>query len=143
LFLGIVGAGGSFTGSNPAYTAGELAHHIRTSHTDFLITQRQSVDVAVQAAHLAGLAKNRIYVFDDVDTADTLDFPSWRSLLRYGEADWVAFDDARRAATTTAVLASTSGTTGLPKMAARSHQSFVAEHQAMTKEGRKPYEVCP
>ena len=101
------------------------------------------MDVAVQAAHLAGLAKNRIYVFDDVDTADTLDFPSWRSLLRYGEADWVAFDDARRAATTTAVLASTSGTTGLPKMAARSHQSFVAEHQAMTKEGRKPYEVCP
>ena len=135
-----MGAGGKFTGSNPAYTAGELAHHLRTSHTDFLITQPQSLDVAIQAAHLAGLPKNRIYVFDDVETANNSDFPSWRSLLSYGEADWVALDD-ERTATTTAVLASTSGTTGLPKMAARSHRSFVAEHQAMTKEGRKPYKV--
>lgn len=161
LFLGIIGAGGRFTGSNPAYTAGELAHHLRISQSDLLITQARCLEVALQAAEEVGLSQDRIFLFDDVPDNTSSRFPSWKTLLQYGEADWIAFDDLHTAKTTTAVLASTryayvrelvhaqlrlisySGTTGLPKMAARSHHSFVVEHHAMIQEERKPYKVSP
>jgi acyl-CoA synthetase (AMP-forming)/AMP-acid ligase II len=142
LFLGIIGAGGQFTGSNPAYTAGELAHHLKISKSDFLFTQSASLEVAVQASNEAGIPPHRVFLFDEPQDLYDPTYQSWRVLLQYGEADWRRFDDVHTSATTTAILASTSGTTGLPKMAARSHRSFVAEHHAMIQEARKSYKVC-
>jgi len=141
LSLAVIGAGGQFTGSNPAYTVRELAHHLRISKADVLITQSKNLDNAVQAAQEAGISQDRIFIFNDPKEACTHTFPSWTTLLRYGQADWISFNDKHRSESTTAVLSSTSGTTGLPKMAARSHMSFVAEHYAMTRESQKPYRV--
>lgn len=106
-----------------------------------MITQPKNLDNAVQAAEEAGISKDRIFVFNDPQNVRTYDFPSWISLLQHGEAEWISFNDKHTSETTTAVLASTSGTTGLPKMAARTHMSFVAEHYAITREERKPYRV--
>lgn len=39
LFMGIVGSGGIFAGSNPSYTAYEVRHHIKTTKTKFLIVE--------------------------------------------------------------------------------------------------------
>lgn len=55
--------------------------------------------------------------------------------------DWVRFDDSDRSKTTIACLNTTSGTTGLPKMAARSHFSLVMENLAIEDKQQKPYSV--
>ena len=136
-----MGAGGQFTGSNPAYTVGELAHHLRISKADLLITQPKNLDNAVKAAEEAGIPHDRVFVFNDATDSRFYDYPSWMTLLEYGQADWVSFNDRQRSEKTTAVLSSTSGTTGLPKMAARSHLSFVTEHYCITRESPKPYKV--
>jgi acyl-CoA synthetase (AMP-forming)/AMP-acid ligase II len=53
LFLGIIAAGGVFTGTNPGYTQYELAHHIKTAKVRFLISEpeilsrtREFVDIS-------------------------------------------------------------------------------------------------
>ena len=38
LVLGILAAGARWTGTNTAYTVGELKHHFKTSLTEFVIT---------------------------------------------------------------------------------------------------------
>lgn len=49
--------------------------------------------------------------------------------------------NARISRDTIATLMSTSGTTGMPKMAAKSHQSIVMENLAIEDNSHKPYEV--
>ncbi|KAI5270316.1 acetyl-CoA synthetase-like protein [Aureobasidium subglaciale] len=63
-----------------------------------------------------------------VDTEPIVDkgYRCWSSLLRYGEQDWIRFEDEERARLTIATYQSTSGTTGLPKVAATSHYALVA-----------------
>ncbi|OJJ55470.1 hypothetical protein ASPSYDRAFT_48673 [Aspergillus sydowii CBS 593.65] len=39
LVLAIVGAGGVYTGTNPAYTTVELTHHFKASQTRFMIAE--------------------------------------------------------------------------------------------------------
>lgn len=55
-------------------------------------------------------------------------YASWTTLLEHGEEDWVRFEEIERSRTTTAVLAFSSGTTGLPKPALISHLQLVAQH---------------
>jgi len=39
LFLGLVGAGGIFSGSNPAYTSFEIEHYVRTAEVKFVVAE--------------------------------------------------------------------------------------------------------
>lgn len=99
LVNGIVAFGGIFAGTNPAYTKYELVHHMKTCRSRLLIVEKELLPVAVAAAEEAGLPQERILVFNhDKSDAPTEGLKSWRSLLQYGESDWVRFkgEEARR-----------------------------------------------
>lgn len=68
-------------------------------------------------------------------------FMSWEELLKHGEEDWDRFDDEKVAKETTACLVTTSGTTGLPKMAVLSHHAWVALNCVVDDPVPKPYEI--
>lgn len=63
-------------------------------------------------------------------------------LLSDDAEDWERSDCKDHAENRIAALCSTSGTTGMPKMAARSHSSLTVETQAIIEgEAPKPYKV--
>lgn len=142
LFLGIVGAGGRFTGSNPAYTPTELSHHIQNTKTRFIITEGELLPKIAPAAEVSGVSLSNIYLFDAPKQDSPFQCNPVQELLRHGEADWVTFTDEDEAKDTTAALLSTSGTTGLPKAAMISHYSCVVENLILEDSSRKPYRVC-
>ena len=114
LVLGIIGAGGIFTGSNPAYTKSELFHHIKTSKASFLISEPEIFEGALAAATEYGIPKSNIWIFDVISQSLPKGFVSWRQLLGHGEKDWVRFDDQKTSVGTTAGRFFSSGTTGKP-----------------------------
>lgn len=59
----------------------------------------------------------------------------------YGEEDWVGIADEQTAKSTTAALFATSGTSGLPKVAALSHTALIGWLEAGRSRTQKPYEV--
>ena len=141
LYLGIIGAGGRFTGSNPSYTALELNHHVRTAHVKFIISEPSMLPTVLATAKDCNIPDRKIFVFDAVDHAKYVGQRSWQDLLRQGEKDWMRFDDAKQAQTTIATLAFTSGTCGLPKAAMISHHFSVAQVHAIRGPPSKPYRV--
>ena len=128
LFLSIIGAGGIFTGTNPAYTTHELVHHIRTSKAQFLITEPEMLDNALVAAKTSGIPNSNILIFNVLGQAVPEGFRSWETLLDASEADWVRFNDLEATRTTEAARFFSSGTTGLPKAVRMSHYNLVAQH---------------
>ena len=142
LFLGIVGAGGRFTGSNPAYTPTELSHHIQNTRARFIITESELLPKTAPAAEVSGVSASNIYLFDAPKQDAPFRCSPVQELLRHGEADWVTFTNEDEAKDTTAALLSTSGTTGLPKAAMISHYSCVVENLILEDSSTKPYHVC-
>lgn len=81
-FMGIVMAGGVFTGANPGFTARELLYQIRDSGATFILAADKVVDTAVQAATEAGLARSKIF------TLDTTIFDAKPGTPRLGTRHW-------------------------------------------------------
>lgn len=113
LVLGIIGAGGCFAGTNPAYTSFELDHAIKVSRTKFIITEPEMLEAVTAAAKSRGLPEKNIWIFDVQDQPLPKGSKSWRELMTHGERDWTRFDDLNTAKTTTAMRLFSSGTTGL------------------------------
>lgn len=130
LVLAIIAAGGIFAGANPGYTAYELAHHLRTSDTKFLIVEPELLDPILKAAKECNIPEKNIFMFD-IHQPPRDGFESWTALLKHGEHDWVRFDDEERSKNTIAGRLYSSGTTGLPKAANISHYNLVAQHQGV------------
>ncbi|OCK75142.1 acetyl-CoA synthetase-like protein [Lepidopterella palustris CBS 459.81] len=124
VYLGVVGAGARFTGVNPAYTTPEMTHHLKLTQAKLIIAQPSLLGVTIAAAKICGIPRSAIFVFDvgEVDTDSGI--RSWQALLRHGESDWVSVEDP---AATVAVYSSTSGTSGLPKMAMLPHTYLVSQ----------------
>src|SRR5450756_1538061 len=95
LVLGIIGAGGVFTGANPAYTKPELVHHIKTSKAKFLISEPEVFDGGLAAATECGISESNIWAFDVLQQPPPSGFRSWTELLKHGDEDWVRFDDEK------------------------------------------------
>ena len=129
LFLGIIGAGGVFTGSNPGYTTHELAHHLKTSRAKFLISEPEILAPLLDAAKENGIPETNLWVFDAAGGKIPQGRRSWRDLFEHGEQDWVRFDDLKVASTTTAARLFSSGTTGLPKAVMITHRNLVAQQE--------------
>lgn len=146
IVLGIIGCGASFCGTNPSYTTGELKHTIRTSRAKLIICDPdvlgEAVITAVKDCAIPGSA---ILVLDTAATKQAEEklksFPSWRTLLTQGEADWVRFDNEEKSRNTTAFLFFSSGTTGLPKAAQLSHYNLIAEHILAFEYYPRPYTI--
>lgn len=128
LFLGGVGAGGVFSGTNPAYRAHEIRHHIRTAQVKFFIVEPELLDVVVEGADAEGIPRGKIFIFNVRGQAVPEGFRSWEWLLQQGEEDWVRLSDLESVRTTDVARLSTSGTTGLPKTACQSHYNATSYH---------------
>ncbi|KAI4723093.1 acetyl-CoA synthetase-like protein [Aureobasidium sp. EXF-10727] len=146
VFLAIIMAGGVFSGANPMYKAGELRHHFEVSETKFVFSDPASL-AAVSEASEGLFDAGNIIVWGDEEAGASVGARYSLAGFLAGLAgapalDPVSFDDETRARDTVAVLMSTSGTTGLPKMAARSHLSLVTENLAIQDGLAKNYEVA-
>lgn len=128
LALGIIATGAIFAGTNPSYTSFEIAHHIRTSATNFIITEPEMLEPVLAAAKDCNIAKSNILILNVLGQAVPEGFSSWDTLLSHGEEDWVRFNELDRTKTTEAARLFSSGTTGLPKAAMISHYNLVAQH---------------
>lgn len=64
LFLAIVGAGGVYVGSNPAYTEAELAHLFAISDVKFIFTGPELVERILPPSRRHGIPEQHILVFD-------------------------------------------------------------------------------
>lgn len=139
--LAIIGAGGIFTGSNPAYTPHELAHHIKASESRFLISEPEILEPLLRAAAETGISDRHVWVFDNLGQPMPPKRQSWKELLSFGEEDWVRFDDLKKAQSTTAARLFSSGTTGLPKAVTITHYNLIAQHELVLGANPRPYSV--
>ncbi|KAK5189209.1 hypothetical protein LTR92_010841 [Exophiala xenobiotica] len=65
VFMGVLCAGGIFTGANPTFVARELAHQLRDSGATYLLCADGSIDTGIEAARLAGLdPSERVFVYN-------------------------------------------------------------------------------
>ncbi|GLI81810.1 hypothetical protein PoHVEF18_010201 [Penicillium ochrochloron] len=141
LVLAIIGAGGVFTGSNPAYTPTELAHHIRASEAKFLISEPEILKSLLGAAQQTGVPEQNVWIFNNLGQSVPTGQKSWRELFDFGEADWVRFNDLETARTTTAARLFSSGTTGLPKAVMITHYNLIAQHELVLGADPRPYPI--
>ena len=154
LFLAIVGIGGVYVGSNPAYTESELVHLFTIAEVKFIFTESELLDRILSASCERNISRSNIVLFDtasaskprpppDIENSanSASDITPWRSLLDHGEQDWVSFTSESDSRSTPAALLQTSGTTGLPKAASLSHYAFVAQSVMIQDRNPKPYTV--
>ncbi|TPX13855.1 uncharacterized protein E0L32_005799 [Thyridium curvatum] len=133
VFMGVVMAGGIFTGASPAFTANELAYQLSNSGAFVLIAAPQVLDIAVKAAEQAKLPKERLFVLNDPNdrSQSASGVRSWMELLA-NNADAEKFDwvEPLNPCETTCCLNYSSGTTGAPKGVEITHYSYVANGEA-------------
>ncbi|KAF3401574.1 putative acyl-coenzyme A synthetase [Penicillium rolfsii] len=141
LVLAIIGAGGVFTGSNPAYTPTELAHHIRASEAKFLVSEPEIFKSLLDAAQQTGIPAQNVWIFNNAGQSLPTGQKSWNELFNFGEADWVRFNDLETARTTTAARLFSSGTTGLPKAVIITHYNLIAQHELVLGGDPRPYTI--
>jgi len=95
LFLGGVGAGGVFSGMNPAYRAHEIRHHIRTAEVKFFVCEPEFLGPLVDVMRDEGLdVQGKLFVFDTrVEQKVPEGLRSWRWLLEQGSEEWERITD--------------------------------------------------
>ncbi|KAF1943861.1 acetyl-CoA synthetase-like protein [Clathrospora elynae] len=143
VFLGGVGAGGIFSGTNPAYRVAEMRHHIRIAQVKFFVVEPELLDVVVEGATAEGIPKDNIFIFNVRGQSVPAGFRSWDWLLQQGEQDWERITDLKTLQTTDVTRLTTSGTTGLPKTACQSHYNATSCHTmtATISNGSTPWEA--
>lgn len=128
-FLGIIAAGGIFTGLNPSYTVFEISHAVRTADITHFLVEPEFLPKVLRASQECKIPPSNIYAFDVFGGSNGTDhgIKSWNELhLGHEEADWVRFDDQKRSEETIVARLFSSGTTGLPKAMDLSVGNFVS-----------------
>ncbi|KAH8706048.1 hypothetical protein BGW36DRAFT_436253 [Talaromyces proteolyticus] len=137
-FLGGIGAGGIFSGMNPAYRAQEIRHHSKVAEIRLFIVEPELLESLQQA--LPDLSKQNIFIFNTRGQRVPSGFRSWEWLLQQGEQDWDRITDIKALKTTEIARLTTSGTTGLPKIAMQSHHNATAFHFMYDQTKERPWE---
>lgn len=122
--FGTLWAAGIVSPASPRYTAEELAHQLKDSSATAMVTQFPMLGVALQAANVAGIPRERIILIGDVRDPE--------ARIRHFTDIFGGLDSAvqERPLITPkkdpAYLMYSSGTTGLPKGALLSHYNIVS-----------------
>ncbi|KAJ5561673.1 hypothetical protein N7535_003865 [Penicillium sp. DV-2018c] len=133
VFMGVIMAGGIFTGANPTFVPRELAYQLEDSGATYLICASSSLATGLEAAKQINFPKDRIFAFDSAvyDGASNLQSGCayWGDLIA-SEEEGRAFvwDELNTPALSNRTLALnySSGTTGRPKGVEISHKNYVA-----------------
>jgi 4-coumarate--CoA ligase len=131
VLLGIVMAGGIFTGANPGFVARELAYQLKDADAKFLICADGALEMGIEAAKSIGWEKERIFKFDDElfegTGGERLGVRNWAKLMESEKVGrkfkWFEPEDPKDA---TCCLNYSSGTTGVPKGVMITHYAYVA-----------------
>lgn len=131
VFVGVLMAGGIFTGANPGYVARELAYQLKDSGAKFLFCADASLELGVEAAESIGMSKDRIFRFDDEVFEGTgisrLGVRNWNTLLApKAESENFVWHEPKDAKDAICCLNYSSGTTGVPKGVMITHYNYVA-----------------
>lgn len=135
VFMGVIMAGGIFTGANPSYMVREVAHHIRVCEPRFLLCAPSSLKIGLEAALQTSMSQDQVFMFStDPDTITSSEncrgCSHWSSLIgsiAEGQAfRWKGSSTPEEECQKTIVLNSSSGTTGLPKCVEITHYAYVA-----------------
>ncbi|KAM0528411.1 hypothetical protein ACHAQF_001861 [Verticillium nonalfalfae] len=136
LFMGVLMAGGIFTGASIALRAGELAYQLRDSGASFVFAESAALATTREACLQAGIPSSRLFSIDGSDPnlrETTRPMPSWTNMLasaaEAARFDWVEPQDPRA---TTCCLNYSSGTTGNPKGVEITHFAYVANGEGTT-----------
>jgi len=142
LHLAVIGSGAIFLGLNPSYTVPELERVYALTRPKGVFVE-PALGAGVLAA-VKGLVDDSlmVYAFDvsrgmglsaavalsSLELQLELGLPSWTTLLEFGEREWVMGKDPLK---TVVQYASTSGTSGLPKVALLTHEYHVSQAQIL------------
>ncbi|OAP57905.1 hypothetical protein AYL99_08643 [Fonsecaea erecta] len=134
VFMGVLCAGGIFSGANPTFVARELAHQLRDSGATYLLCAEASLETGIEAATLAGLdVAARVFVYNskifDGETIGLKGCRYWSALVAPAEdAEGFQWDDLTGPGECDRTLALnySSGTTGVPKGVEITHKNYIS-----------------
>lgn len=123
-------AGGIPSPVNPGYTAAELAFQLKDSGAKALVTQKQCLEEACEAAKIVGIPEDRIILLGDQrdEQMRFKHFTNIRNISGVATYRRTKLDPERDLA----FLVYSSGTTGHPKGVMLSHRNIVANTLMLT-----------
>ncbi|CAG7916656.1 unnamed protein product [Penicillium olsonii] len=133
VFMGVIMAGGIFTGANPTFVARELAYQLQDSGATYLLCATGSLETGIEAAKQANIPKDHVFAYDssifDVNTTPQQGCRYWSDLVASKEEGaafaWEELSTPNLSRRTLALNYS-SGTTGRPKGVEISHRNYVS-----------------